>query len=107
MPQPLLSAAQLQTRLAELNQGAAGDWQLVDGKLRKVFRFADFVRAFGFMSMAAVVAEKINHHPEWRNVYKTVEVDLTTHESGGITELDFRLAAKMETLAKSVVRGAD
>ena len=78
-------------------------WSVEDGKLHRTFRFANFVRAFGFMSSVALVAEKMDHHPEWSNVYATVEVDLTTHDAGGgaggITELDFELAAAMDELA--------
>lgn len=80
--------------LKELN-----GWSLVDGKLRREFRFANFAEAFGFMTSAAIEAEKMNHHPEWFNVYNKVVVDLTTHDAGGITELDFDLARKMNELA--------
>ncbi len=76
----------------------ADAWALRDGKLHKVFVFADFIEAFGFMSRVALLAEKMNHHPEWSNVYKQVRVDLTTHEAGGISERDFRLASAMEAL---------
>ena len=75
------------------------DWKLLEGKLHREFRFDDFVTAFGFMSAAALVAEKMNHHPEWSNVYNKVIVDLVTHDAGGITELDFELAAAMSRLA--------
>ncbi len=74
-------------------------WALEDDKLTREFRFADFVRAFGFMTSAAIEAEKMNHHPEWFNVYNKVKVQLTTHDAGGITDLDFKLAAKMNSLA--------
>lgn len=74
-------------------------WELREGKLHREFRFGDFVRAFGFMSAAAMVAEKMDHHPEWFNVYNKVTVDLTTHDAGGITELDFELAGAMSALA--------
>jgi 4a-hydroxytetrahydrobiopterin dehydratase len=74
-------------------------WELRDAKLHREFRFDDFVHAFGFMSAAALLAEKMNHHPEWSNVYNRVTVDLTTHDAGGITELDFRLASGMSDLA--------
>lgn len=74
-------------------------WELREGKLHREFRFDDFVRAFGFMSAAAIVAEKMDHHPEWFNVYNKVTVDLTTHDAGGITELDFELAGAMSALA--------
>ncbi|MGL6209467.1 MAG: 4a-hydroxytetrahydrobiopterin dehydratase [Paracoccaceae bacterium] len=66
----------------------------------KTFVFANFVEAFGFMTRAALWAEKWNHHPEWSNVYKRVTVTLTTHDAGGLTELDVKLASKMDLLAK-------
>lgn len=73
-------------------------WQLEDGKLHRTFVFSNFVEAFGFMTRAAIHAEKMNHHPEWSNVYKTVDVYLTTHEAGGITQRDFDLAAIFDAL---------
>lgn len=89
-----LSDSQVRERLAGLDQ-----WSLVDGKLRREFKFADFVRAFGFMTSAAIEAEKLNHHPEWSNVYNKVTVNLVTHSAKGITELDFKLAKKLDGLA--------
>jgi len=74
-------------------------WSVEDGKLHKEFRFADFVAAFGFMTRVALVAEKRDHHPEWRNVYRTVTVDLVTHDAGGVTRLDVDLARTMNELA--------
>ena len=74
-------------------------WTIENDKLHKDFQFANFIEAFGFMTRVALVAESLNHHPEWFNVYRKVSVDLTTHEAGGITELDFQLAAEMEKLA--------
>ena len=101
MPKPVLSAADLDREMADLNRATLdAPWQIADGKLHKTFVFADFVAAFAFMTAAALRAEKMNHHPEWRNVYKSVRVDLTTHESGGITQLDFALAAAMQRLAR-------
>jgi 4a-hydroxytetrahydrobiopterin dehydratase len=67
--------------------------------LRKEFKFTDFVNAFGFMTRAAIWAEKWNHHPEWSNVYNRVEVVLITHEVDGLSELDVKLAEKLDTLA--------
>ena len=77
------------------------DWTEVEGRdaIRKTFTFRNFVEAWGFMARAAIWAEKLNHHPEWSNVYKTVEVTLTTHDVDGLSELDVRLAAKMDQLA--------
>ena len=74
------------------------DWRLEEGKLHRTYVFGDFVEAFGFMTRAAIHAEKMNHHPEWSNVYKRVDVFLTTHEAGGITQRDFALAAAFDTL---------
>lgn len=76
-------------------------WTMVDGRdaVHKTYVFKNFVEAWGFMSQAAIWAEKLNHHPEWSNVYKTVEVTLTTHDTGGLSVLDGKLAAKMDQLA--------
>ena len=78
---------------------ALDGWNVEAGKLAKSFRFSDFVAAFGFMSKVALVAEKMDHHPEWYNVYNTVKVELTTHDAGGITAKDFELAAAMDRFA--------
>jgi 4a-hydroxytetrahydrobiopterin dehydratase len=75
-------------------------WQVKDAKLHREYRFEDFVTAFGWMSACALVAEKRGHHPEWSNVWSRVTVDLTTHESGGITERDVALARRFEELAQ-------
>ena len=74
-------------------------WSLVAGKLHREFAFADFAAAFGFMTGAALVAERMNHHPDWSNVWNRVVVDLTTHDAGGITARDFELAQAMDRLA--------
>ena len=74
-------------------------WELVDGKLRREFVFADFLEAVGFMMRAAICAQVLNHHPDWSNVYKTVRVELETHDVGGLSPLDVELAAKMNELA--------
>jgi 4a-hydroxytetrahydrobiopterin dehydratase len=76
-------------------------WSEVDGRdaIAKTFTFKDFNQAFGFMTRAALVAEKMDHHPEWFNVYKTVQVTLATHDAGGVTELDVKLAETMDTIA--------
>ncbi|MBL8325718.1 MAG: 4a-hydroxytetrahydrobiopterin dehydratase [Rubrivivax sp.] len=73
-------------------------WALRAGKLHRRFVFDDFAAAFGFMASVALVAERMKHHPEWANVYNQVEVDLVTHDAGGVTELDFALAARMSAL---------
>ena len=76
-------------------------WSEVNGRdaISKKFVFRDFNQAFGFMTRAALVAEKLDHHPEWFNVYKNVEVTLSTHDAGGVTELDIKLAEAMDRLA--------
>lgn len=74
-------------------------WSLHTNKLHREFVFNDFVTAFGFMTQAALIAERINHHPEWSNTYKKIIVNLTTHEAGGISEKDFVLAREMDKIA--------
>jgi 4a-hydroxytetrahydrobiopterin dehydratase len=92
-----LTDSALDGRLATLNATGSGDWSVYDkGKLAKTFHFADFVQAFAFMTYCALVAERLNHHPEWFNVYATVRVALTTHDAHGITALDFELAREMD-----------
>jgi len=78
-------------------------WALEGGKLHREYRFADFAQAFGFMAGAALRAEAMGHHPEWFNVYDRVTVDLTTHDAGGITAKDVRLALEFEELAKKLL----
>lgn len=94
-PQKLAPAEQAE-RLAGLD-----GWQLVPGReaITRSYRFADFSAAFGWMTRVALMAEKLDHHPEWRNVYNRVEVVLTTHDAGGLTELDFQLAGFMDRTA--------
>ena len=74
-------------------------WSRKDDGIEKTFVFSDFVAAFGWMSSVALVAERMNHHPEWFNVYKTVQVRLSTHDAGGLTSLDCELAAAMDQMA--------
>jgi 4a-hydroxytetrahydrobiopterin dehydratase len=74
-------------------------WSLVEGKLHAELRFADFAQAFGFMSAAATEAARMDHHPEWSNVYSQVTIDLVTHDARGVTELDVQLARRMSELA--------
>jgi 4a-hydroxytetrahydrobiopterin dehydratase len=84
---------------AEVKQRLPPTWTVRDGKLHREFKFTDFTRAFGFMASCALVAERMNHHPEWFNVYNKVVVDLATHDAGGITQNDFDLAKAMDELA--------
>ena len=88
-----LSDEQIRTELV----GLAG-WSVVNGKLHKDFVFNDFVEAFGFMFKAAIHIEKMNHHPEWFNVYNKISVDLTTHDAGGITQNDIILAKTLNSI---------
>ncbi|MFQ6005185.1 MAG: 4a-hydroxytetrahydrobiopterin dehydratase [Woeseia sp.] len=86
---------------SEIQEALAGldGWTVENGKLRRNFKFTNFVEAFGFMTRVAIEAEKMNHHPEWFNVYSKVNVELVTHDAGGITSLDMILARKINELA--------
>ena len=89
-----LSDAEIQKNLEQLN-----GWTVEDGKLHKEFQFDTFVTAFGFMAQLALVAESMNHHPEWFNVYNRVTIDLMTHDAGGISELDFQWAQQADSIS--------
>ena len=78
--------------------GQLKGWELVDSKLHKRFSFSSFSEAFGFMTRVALVAEKMNHHPDWTNNYNRVLVDLFTHDAGRVTELDVQLARHMDQI---------
>ncbi|MEO1448950.1 MAG: 4a-hydroxytetrahydrobiopterin dehydratase [Bacteroidota bacterium] len=73
-------------------------WAYADEGIQKTFTFTDFVSAFGFMAKVAILAEKANHHPEWSNVYNRVEIRLSTHDAGGLTDKDFALAKEIEAV---------
>ncbi|WP_165191452.1 4a-hydroxytetrahydrobiopterin dehydratase [Caulobacter soli] len=90
-----LDAAACRERLVALP-----DWTLDEpaAAIERTFVFADFVEAFGFMTRVAILAEKADHHPEWFNVYNRVQVRLTTHDAGGVSQRDFQLAAQMDRL---------
>ncbi len=88
-----LTEEQIKTEL----QGLQG-WSVVNGKLHKDFVFDDFIEAFGFMCKAAIHIEKMNHHPEWFNVYNKISIDLVTHDAGGITQNDVSLARTLNSL---------
>jgi 4a-hydroxytetrahydrobiopterin dehydratase len=94
MKRDKLSSEDITQRLARLEGWSLGP----SGKLKRELQFSDFVGAFGFMTRAALVAERMNHHPEWSNVYGRVVIELTTHDAGGLTELDFALAERMNEL---------
>ncbi len=93
-----LSTEEIQQRLLELP-----GWGLVEGKLHREYKFPDFGMAIGFIAASAPSIEKMDHHPEWVNVYNRVTVDLTSHDAGGITERDFRLAKVLEGIAKKLL----
>lgn len=97
MVKPLTGSAR-ETALASLD-----GWQSVEGRdaIQKTFVFGDFNEAFGFMARVALVAEKMDHHPEWSNIYKTVEVTLSSHDAGGLTERDVRLAEAMDRFVRA------
>ncbi|BDC51011.1 putative pterin-4-alpha-carbinolamine dehydratase [Bryobacterales bacterium F-183] len=78
-------------------------WQRDGDKLVKKYQFSDFVHAFGFMATAAIAIEKMDHHPEWTNVYNKVSVELSTHDAGGITARDFKLAALLDSIATKLL----
>ena len=88
---------------SEIHQalGELTNWQLVEGRsaIFRQFKFKNFNEAFGFMTRAALLAEKMNHHPEWSNIYGSVDVTLSTHDAGGVTELDMKLAKAMDRFA--------
>jgi 4a-hydroxytetrahydrobiopterin dehydratase len=92
-----MTAQQVETSLKEMP-----GWELRNDKLHREHRFKDFVQAWGFMTQVAILAEKMDHHPEWSNVYSRVTIDLTTHEAGGISELDFELAKKIDRILVSL-----
>jgi 4a-hydroxytetrahydrobiopterin dehydratase len=85
-----------------LTQGALKGWQKVEGRkaIRQDFQFKNFNQAFGFMARVALLAEKLDHHPEWSNVYNKVSIVLSTHSAGGITSLDIKMATAMNKYAK-------
>jgi len=91
-----LDAAQRDVALGEL-----GAWKMVDGRdaLTRTLKFADFSAAFGFMTRVALAAEKLDHHPEWSNVWNRVEITLSTHDAGGLTQRDIDLAKTIDRLA--------
>jgi 4a-hydroxytetrahydrobiopterin dehydratase len=93
-----MSRAKLSNEQIQENLRALSSWSVHDEKLHRELSFPDFVQAFGFMSSVALVAERMDHHPEWSNVYGRVVIDLTTHDAGGITERDFELARRIEAL---------
>jgi 4a-hydroxytetrahydrobiopterin dehydratase len=94
---PLLSDAEIADRMVELQQG----WTVHEGMLHHEFTFADFSEAFAFMARVALVAEKLDHHPNWSNAWNKVTIDITSHDQGGITDRCFDLAAGINALLES------
>ena len=92
-PRRKLTTTEIEAALARVPA-----WQLRDGKLHRQLTFETFVEAFGLMSQVALLAERANHHPEWSNVYNRVDIDLSTHDVGGISKLDFALAEEIDAL---------
>ncbi|WP_299869455.1 4a-hydroxytetrahydrobiopterin dehydratase [uncultured Hoeflea sp.] len=101
MQQRKLDSTAISEKLATVS-----GWDIDAGEtaLSRSFRFADFSEAFGFMSRVALAAETLNHHPEWKNVYRSVDVRLTTHDAGGLTALDFDLATRIDAIAATTGR---
>jgi len=99
MPNKLTQIERNDELLSLLNN----DWKIVDNRnaIFKKFKFKSFIQAFSWMTSVAIIAEKMDHHPEWANVYNTVEVTLTTHSAGGLTKLDLVLAGKMDLYSES------
>lgn len=93
-----MSVQKLSSKAVTEKLSALPEWQLHENKLRRQCVFKDFVAAFGFMSQVALLAESMDHHPEWSNVYNRVDIALTTHDASGITERDFTLATRIEAL---------
>ena len=93
MKVPKLQPSEIELKLVQLN-----GWVIKDEKLYKRFTFANFSEAWGFMSQVALLAQELNHHPEWFNVYSRVDIHLTTHDAEGISERDFELAEKIDLL---------
>ena len=93
MEREVLDPDEVSSRLASMP-----GWSVRAGKLHRVYKFRDFSEAFAFMTRVALEAERLDHHPEWRNVWSTVEIDLVTHDTGGISALDFSLAERIDAL---------
>ena len=94
-----MALAKLSDEQIRKELGNLPGWSVVNGKLHKEFIFKDFIEAFGFMTIAALHIEKMNHHPEWFNVYNKIKIDLVTHDAGGITQNDVNLAKTLNSLS--------
>ena len=101
-----MSIAKMTAQQIEASLNDIPGWELRNEKLHRELKFKDFVQAWGFMTQAAILAERMDHHPEWFNVYSKVSLDLTTHEAGGISSRDFELAHQInEVLAQMHLPG--
>ena len=89
----LLADAQLAQAMGDIPH-----WDLREDRFSRSFEFSDFVHAFGFMSQVALIAEKLDHHPEWSNVWNKVEIEITNHDAGGVTELDLEFCRRVDAL---------
>ncbi|MFN0265043.1 4a-hydroxytetrahydrobiopterin dehydratase [Tepidamorphus sp. 3E244] len=96
-----LTASERESALASLTHWTESDDR---DAISRALKFKDFNAAFGFMSRVALAAEKLNHHPEWSNVYNSVEITLSTHDAGGLTELDVKLAKKIDAFAEGLAK---
>jgi len=97
MAREKLTEPELRSALGQLS-----GWTIEQQKLHREYKFSDFAHAFGFMTTAAILIEKMNHHPEWFNVYNRVSIDLTTHDAGGITHKDIELAQTLDRIASKL-----
>lgn len=100
MAKPRLSAQEIDVAISQLP-----GWKYLDGKFHREFVFADFSEAVGFMMRSALACEQLDHHPNWSNVYRTVDVTLWTHDADGVTELDVKLAARMNAVSNGKTSG--
>ena len=89
------TSSEVTTAMTSIN-----DWRLIEDRIIKEFQFDDFVEAFGFMSGVALLAERANHHPEWSNVYNRVNIELTSHDVGGLSARDFKMASEIDNLKR-------
>ena len=94
----MTTAGRLNDELVQQQLATVSGWTLQDGKLFRRFEFADFVSAFGFMAQVALIAERMNHHPDWFNVYNRVDIFLHSHDVGGLSERDFALASAINAV---------
>jgi 4a-hydroxytetrahydrobiopterin dehydratase len=90
----LLNEQEIKSKLSTIDKS----WSISDKNIKRTFVFKDFIEAFSFMTSVAIISEKLNHHPNWENVYNKVTITLSTHDAGGLTDLDFKLALAVDTV---------